>query len=69
LNSFKIEHIHIVSFLNKTLGLLKQSLLSTKKLPEVMYQKENFKKTKGTMKRRIFSLMSPVVATVKVTVE
>jgi predicted adenine nucleotide alpha hydrolase (AANH) superfamily ATPase len=53
LDSFKIEQTHFASSLNKTLESLEESPLSTKKLSQVKYLKEKFKKVKGAMKRKI----------------
>jgi hypothetical protein len=55
LNSFKIEQTHFISSLNKTLESLEELPLSTKTLSQVKYLKEEFKKVKRIMKRKMFS--------------
>jgi hypothetical protein len=56
LDSYKIEDTHFVSSLNKAVELLEESPLSTKKLTQVKYPKEEFRKVKGAVKRKIFNL-------------
>jgi hypothetical protein len=56
LNSLEIEQAHVISSFNKTLGSLEESPPSTKKLSQVKYPKEIFKKIEGAMKRKIFNL-------------
>jgi hypothetical protein len=56
LGSFKIEQDPLFSSLNKTLESLVEELpLSTKKLSQVKYLKEKFKKVKGDMQNIQFS--------------
>jgi hypothetical protein len=49
LDSYKNEQTHFVSSLKKALESLEE-------LTHVKYPKENFRKVKGAMKRKIFSL-------------
>jgi hypothetical protein len=55
LGNFKIVLTHPVSSLNKTPKSSEESPLSTKKLSQMKYPKEELKKVKGVMKRKIFN--------------
>jgi hypothetical protein len=56
MNSIKIEQIHIVSVLNKSLEPLGETPPCTETLLQVKYPREKFKKNKGAIKRKIFNL-------------